>query len=307
MKRNFIMKTMSPELFPAIAAFAEVARHASFTKAAAQLGVSASALSQTVRTLEERLGVRLLDRSTRRVGLTEMGRQFLDAALPGLAQLTRALEGLEEQREQPTGMLRLNLSNVAARVLLVPHLADFLAAYPHIQLELHCDNRLLDLVAGGFDAGIRLGESLAQDVVALPLSRPQRMVCFAAPRYLQGRTAPTTPQDLQQHACVNIRMSTGSLYRWEFADQGRVLEVAVHGPLVGNDNRVLIDAVRAGAGIGYGFEDEVRPDLDAGALVPLLQPWWATFPGFYLYYPSRAQMPRKLRAFIDFMQPRTQA
>ncbi len=306
MKHGFIISAMSPELLPAIAVFAEVARHASFTKAAAQLGVSASALSQTVRTLEKRLGVRLLDRSTRRVGLTELGRQFLDAAAPGLAQLAQAVSGLDEQRAQPTGVLRLNVSNVAAHVLLVPHLADFLAEYPHIRIDLHCDNRMLDLVAGGFDAGIRLGESLAQDVVALPLSRPQRMACFAAPRYLQGRTPPVTPQDLQQHACLNFRMSSGSVYRWEFATEGRVFDVAVQGPLVGNDNNVLIAAVRAGAGIGYGFEDEVKDDLAAGALVPLLQAWWATFPGFYLYYPSRAQMPRKLRAFIDFMQPRTQ-
>ena len=295
---------MSPDLFPAIAAFAEVARQASFTKAAAQLGVSASALSQTVRTLEARVGVRLLERSTRRVGLTELGRQFLDAATPGLAQLAAALDGLQEQRERPAGVLRLNVSNVAARVLLAPHLADFLAAYPHIQVDLHCDNRMLDLVAGGFDAGVRLGESLAQDVVALPLSRPQRMACFAAPRYLQGRTPPATPQALAQHACVNFRMSAGNLYRWEFAAKGRVFEVAVQGPLVSNDNSALIAAVLGGAGIGYAFEDEVRAELASGALVPVLQRWSASFPGFYLYYPSRNQMPRKLRAFIDFMRER---
>lgn len=298
------MDRMSPELLPAIAAFAQVARHASFTRAAAQMGVSPSALSQTVRTLEARLGVRLLDRSTRRVGLTELGRQFLDAAAPGLAQLAQAVEGLDERRDAPAGVLRLNLSGVAARVLLLPHLADFAAAYPGITLDLHCDNRLLDLVAGGFDAGIRLGESLAQDVVAVPLGGAQRMVCFAAPRYLQGRRPPRTPQELKDHACVNIRLTAGGLYRWEFAQAGRVFEVAVQGPLVANDNGVLVAAVRAGAGIGCAFEGEVRADFEAGTLVPVLERWWASFPGFYLYHTSRAQMPRKLRAFIDFMQPR---
>jgi len=295
---------MSPELLPAIAAFAQVARHASFTRAAAHLGVSPSALSQTVRTLEGRLGVRLLDRSTRRVGLTELGRQFLDAAAPGLAQLAQAVDGLDERRDLPAGVLRLNLSSVAAHVLLVPHLADFAAAHPGVTLELHCDNRLLDLVDGGFDAGIRLGESLTQDVVAVPFGGPQRLVCFAAPGYLASRPAPRSPAELKDHACVNIRLTAGGVYRWEFAQAGRVFEMAVQGPLVANDNGVLIAAVRAGAGIGCAFEGEVRRDFEAGTLVPLLSRWWARFPGFHLYHPSRAQMPRKLRAFIDFMQPR---
>ena len=175
MKGSFTISAMMSDLLPAIAAFTEVARHASFTRAAAELGVSPSALSQTVRQLESRLGVRLLERSTRRVGLTELGRQFLDGATPGLAQLAQAVQALDERRDQPTGTLRLNVSAVAAQLLLVPHLADFAQAYPGITLELNCDNRLLDLVAGGFDAGIRLGESLAQDVVAMPLGGPVRM------------------------------------------------------------------------------------------------------------------------------------
>jgi DNA-binding transcriptional LysR family regulator len=295
---------MSPELLPAIAAFARVAHHASFTRAAEELGVSPSALSQTVRTLEQRLGVRLLDRTTRRVGVTELGQQFLAGARPGLDALAQAVEGIDEARDKTAGLLRLNAARVSAELLLFPHFGDFAQAYPDITLELVCDNRMVDLVEGGFDAGIRLGESLAQDVVAVPVGGPLRMVTFASPRYLQGRTPPQTPEDLRAHHCLNYRLTTGGLYRWEYAQDGRVLDVEVAGPLVSNDSDVLLAAARNGAGIMVAFEESVRADFESGRLVPLLQPWWPTFPGFYLYHPSRAQMPRKLRVFIDFLQAR---
>jgi len=295
---------MSPELLPAVAAFARVARHASFTRAAAELGVSPSALSQTVRTLERRLGVRLLDRTTRRVGLTELGQAFLDGAAPALAALAQAAENVQDARERPAGLLRLNLSRVAADILLRPHVADFLVAYPEITLELHCDNSFADLVAGGFDAGIRLGESLAPGMVAVPLGGPQRLVSFAAPAYLARHGSPRMPEDLRAHRCLNYRLTSGAIYRWEYAQDERVLEVALDGPLISNDGGLLLDAARAGAGITWAFEGIVREDLDSGRLVPVLERWWPTFPGFYLYYPNRAQMPRKLRAFIDFIQPR---
>ncbi|MCT8174845.1 LysR family transcriptional regulator [Variovorax sp. CY25R-8] len=295
---------MSPDLLPAIAAFARVAHHASFTRAAEELGVSPSALSQTVRTLEAKLGVRLLDRSTRSVGATELGRQFLEGVRPALAALAQAVEGIDEARDKPAGLLRLNVARVSAELLLYPHFGDFAAAYPDIVLELVCDNRMVDLVEGGFDAGIRLGESLAQDVVALSIAGPQRMVSFAAPRYLEGRTPPRTPEDLREHRCLNFRLTTGGLYRWEYAQDGRELDVEVAGPVIANDSEVLLAAARAGAGIAVAFEGTVREDFDSGRLVPLLEPWWPTFPGFYLYYPSRAQMPRKLRVFIDFLQAR---
>lgn len=295
---------MSPDLLPAIAAFARVAHHASFTRAAEELGVSPSALSQTVRTLEAKLGVRLLDRSTRSVGATELGRQFLEGVRPALAALAQAVEGIDEARDKPAGLLRLNVARVSAELLLYPHFGDFAAAYPDIVLELVCDNRMVDLVEGGFDAGIRLGESLAQDVVALPIAGPQRMVSFAAPRYLEGRTPPRTPEDLREHRCLNFRLTTGGLYRWEYAQDGRELDVEVAGPVIANDSEVLLAAARAGAGIAVAFEGTVREDFDSGRLVPLLEPWWPSFPGFYLYYPSRAQMPRKLRVFIDFLQAR---
>lgn len=297
---------MSSDLLPAIAAFARVAHHASFTKAAAELGVSPSALSQTMRSLETRLGVRLLDRTTRRVGVTEIGQRFLSDAQPGLATIAAAIDGVNESRDKPVGLLRLNLSRTASDILVVPHLVAFLEAFPDITLEMNCDNAMIDLVAGGFDAGIRLGENLAQDVVAIPLGGPHRIATVAAPRYLEGLegvTAPQTPEDLKSHRCLNARL-TGGIYRWEFSHEGRDFDMEVDGPLLTNDGDILMAAVRGGAGIACTFEALVADDFATGRLVPLLQDWWPTFPGFYLYYPSRAHTPRKLRVFIEFMQGR---
>lgn len=294
---------VSSDLFPAIAAFARVAHHASFTRAAAELGVSPSALSQTVRTLEGRLGVRLLDRSTRRVGVTEIGQRFLADARLGLSALETAIDVVNESRERPVGLLRLNLSRTAAEILVLPHLIEFNEAFPDITLEMHCDNALLDLVGNGFDAGIRLGENLAQDVVAVPLGGRRRIATVAAPRYLEGRTPPRTPEDLKAHRCINVRLG-GSIYRWEFSHKGRDFDIETTGPLLTNDGDVLLAAVRAGAGIACAFEAQVQDDIAAGRLVPLLKAWWPTFPGFYLYYPSRIHVSRKLRVFIDFMQQR---
>lgn len=294
---------LAPELLPGIAAFVQVARHGSFTKAAAQMGVSPSALSQTLRSLEARLGVRLLERSTRRVGVTEIGQQFLLNAQPALAALASAVEDVNELRDKPAGLLRLNLSRTAADILLMPHLPAFIDAYPDITVEIHCDNALLDLVAGGFDAGIRVGENLAQDVVAVPLGGAHRIATVAAPSYLVGRTPPLKPEDLNQHRCLNIRL-TGGLYRWQFTHKGRTVEVQTHGPLITHDTDTLMQAIRAGIGIGCSFETQVQADIDSGHLVPLLEPWWPSVSAFYLYYPSRINVSRKLRVFIEFMQAR---
>lgn len=296
-------ETALPDMLPAIAAFARVAHHASFTRAAAELGVSPSALSQSVRTLEGRLGVRLLDRSTRRVGVTEIGQRFLVNAQPALSALATAIAGVGELRDKPSGLLRLNLSRTAADILVTPHLADFLAAYPDVTLEMHCDNALVDLVSGGFDAGIRLGENLAHDVVAVPLGGKHRIATVAAPQYLKGRSPPRTPEDLSDHRCINVRLG-GRFYRWEYHHKGRDFEIETAGPLITNDGQILLDAVRAGCGIACAFEVQVHEDISAGRLIPLLKPWWPTFPGFHLYYLSRMHVPRKLRVFIDFMQSR---
>ncbi|WP_434680994.1 LysR family transcriptional regulator [Pseudomonas sp. R1-18] len=292
-----------PDLLPGIAAFAQVAKYGSFTKAAVIMGISPSALSQTLRALESRLGVRLLERSTRRVGLTELGQRFLEFAQPGLAALASAIEDVNELREKPTGLLRLNVSRTAADVVLMPHLTAFMDAYPQITLEIHCDNALLDLVAGGFDAGLRIGEYLAQDVVALPMGGTHRIATVAAPSYLQGREAPCTPDELRHHRCVNIRLADG-VYRWEYSRDGHLIEIQPPSPLMSNDSDTLMQAVRAGAGIGCAFEAQVQNDIASGTLVALLEPWWPGVSPFYLYYPSRSHVPRKLRAFIDFMRAR---
>lgn len=293
----------SSDLFPAVSAFARVAHHASFTRAAAEIGVSTSALSQTMRSLETRLGMRLLHRSTRKVGLTEAGQRFLLDMEPAIAAWATALDSVAESRDRPAGVLRLNLSKSAADVLVMPHLVDFIDAYPDVTLEMQCDNALVDLVAGGFDAGIRLGEKLAQDMVAVPLGGHQRLAVVAAPRYLHDRAVPRTPADLAGHRCLNGRLG-GGIYRWEFVQKGRAFEVDVAGPVLTNDGDLLLDAARAGAGIAVGFEALVRDDITAGRLQPLLENWWPDFGGFFLYYSSRRMMPRKLRAFIDFMQAR---
>ena len=294
---------MSPDLLPAIAMFARVAHHASFTRAAAEMGVSPSALSQSLRALEARLGVRLLERSTRHVGTTEAGQRFLDEAAPGLASLSTAVEGLDESRRLPAGLLRLNVSQSAVRSVLEPHLAAFADAYPDIVVELHCDNAMLDLVAGGFDAGIRLGESLADGVVAVPLGPRQRLATVAAPSYLAGRKPPRTPEDLREHRCIQVRLQ-GGLYRWEYSNKGRDFAIETHGPLVTNDGATMMSALMAGVGIACPIESMVADDIAAGRLVPLLRNWWPTFPGYYLYHSTRTHVPRKLRVFIDFLVPR---
>ncbi|MHC6226120.1 LysR family transcriptional regulator [Pseudomonas sp. X10] len=289
------------DLLPGIAAFAQVAKYGSFTKAAAMMGISASALSQTVRTLESRLGVRLLERSTRKVGLTEFGERFLQHAQPGLAALASAIEDVNELRDKPTGLLRLNLSRTAADIVLMPHLVAFMEAYPDIVLEINCDNALLDLVAHGFDAGIRVGEHLAQDVVALPIGGAHRIATVAAPRYLRGREHPHTPEDLRLHRCLNIRLADG-VRRWEYSQNGRTVDIQPPGPLISNDADTMMQAIRAGAGVGCSFEAQVRAEIDSGQLIALLEPWWPSVSLFHLYYPSRTHVPRKLRAFIDFMR-----
>jgi DNA-binding transcriptional LysR family regulator len=200
-------------------------------------------------------------------------------------------------------VLRLNLSRTAADIVLMPHLVAFMDAYPDITLEINCDNALLDLVAGGFDAGIRIGENLAQDVVALPMGGAHRIATVATPSYLENREHPRTPEDLRNHRCLNIRLADG-VYRWDYSRNGRVIQIQPPAPLTSNDADTLMQAIRAGAGIGCAFEAQVQAEIDSGQLIALLKPWWPTVSPFYLYYPSRTHVPRKLRAFIDFMRAR---
>lgn len=298
---------MSAPSLPAVAAFACVARHGSFTRAAAELGVSTSALSQTVRALEAQLGVRLLARTTRRVGLTEHGGRFLQRVAPGLQQIDAAFADLDFLRDRPAGTLRINLAAVAAEQLVCPHLPDFLARYPEVTVELYADRRLADIVEGQFDAGIRLGECLQRDMVALPLGPMQRQAIVATPAYLARRGVPATPDALTGHDCIRWRRSDGRIQPWEFTRGGRDFQVEVDGRLVVNDTVMGLDALRRGTGLGQVFAWQVRGDIAAGRLQSVLEDWQAPFPGWFVYYPAREHMAPKLRVFIDFMRERLDA
>jgi DNA-binding transcriptional LysR family regulator len=295
---------VGPDLFPAVAAFARVAQLASFSKAAAALGVSPSALSQTIRTLETRLGMRLLNRTTRRVGVTEAGALFLQRVLPALEQFTAAFSELDELRGQPTGTLRISLPRMAMTTIIVPLLGDFCGAYPQIRLDLIADDRLVDLIGEGFDAGIRLGERLARDMIAVRATREQRIAVVGSPEYFERNSRPLQPADLHQHRCLRFRFSSGVIYRWEFGRGGQEFDMEVDGPLICNDNALMQAAAKQGLGLAHLMEDLVRDDLASGQLVRVLEEWCPPFPGFYLYYPSRAQMPLKLRALVAFLAAR---
>jgi DNA-binding transcriptional LysR family regulator len=295
---------VGPEQLPAVAAFARVAQLASFSKAAAALGVSPSALSQTIRTLEARLGMRLLNRTTRRVGVTEAGALFLQRVLPALEQFTTAFSELDELRGQPTGTLRISLPRLAMTTIIVPLLRDFCGGYPQIRLELIADDRFVDLIGEGFDAGIRLGERLAQDMIAVRATREQRIAVVGSPEYFERNSRPLQPSDLHQHRCLRFRFSSGVIYRWEFGRGGQEFDMDVDGPLICNDNALMQTAAKQGLGLAHLMEDLVREDLANGQLVRVLDEWCPPFPGFYLYYPSRAQMPLKLRVLVDFLAAR---
>jgi DNA-binding transcriptional LysR family regulator len=299
---------MDAAQLPALVAFTSVARHGSFSRAAAEAGVSASALSQSIRALEAQLNVRLFNRTTRRVALTEAGAQFLERVRPALRMLEAAYEALDETRGEPTGMLRINLPRVASDLLVMPYLSEFARRYPRVAVELTLDEGLTDLVGGGFDAGIRLGERLARDMVAVPLSGPLRIAVAGSPDYFDRYPKPVTPSDLVQHNCLRYRFSTSrGIYRWEFAEPGagrsrRAFDVQTNGSFITNDLRTMVHAAEQGVGLLHVIEDFIRPQLADGRLVRVLDDWALTFDGFSLYMPSRTQMPLKLRVFVDFLR-----
>ncbi len=297
---------MDAAQLPALAAFAAVARHGSFTRAASAVGVSTSALSQTVRALERQTGVRLFNRTTRRVVLTEAGAQFYEQVRPALAALDSALQSLDENRGEPAGTLRINLSRIASELLVMPHLATFTARYPRIQLEMTLDDGMADLVGEGFDAGIRLGESVAPGMVAVALGGPVRIAVAGSPDYFSRHAPPRTPDELSAHDCLRYRFATsGAIYRWEFAQADaprRVFDVETRGSLVTNDLRTMVRAAEQGVGLLHVIEDYVQEQLASGRLVRVLEAWCPEFAGFYLYTAGRAQMPQKVRALIDFLK-----
>ena len=281
---------MPRENFNDLLAFVAVAKERSFTRAAAQLGVSQSALSHTVRGLEERLGLRLLTRTTRSVAPTEAGERLLRAAGPRLNEIEAEMAALSELRDKPSGTIRITAHDHAVRAVLWPALEKLLPDYPDIKVEIVIDYGLTDIVAERFDAGVRAGEMVAKDMVAVRIGRDMRSAVVGAPSYFAKRPRPKTPQDLTTHACINLRLPThGGLYAWEFQKGGRELHVRVEGQLVFNGTAPMLDAALAGFGLAYVPEDTVQAHLADGRLTRVLADWCPTYPGYHLYYPSRRQ------------------
>jgi DNA-binding transcriptional LysR family regulator len=298
---------MKPDLAD-LNAFVAVARAKGFRDAARGSGSSASGLSEAVRRLEAQLGVRLLNRTTRSVAPTEAGARLLDQLGPALAEVDAALDVVNRFRDKPAGTLKLNVPVSAARLVLPAIVPAFLAAYPDIRLEISADDSFVDVLAAGCDAGIRYGERLEQDMIAVPIGpRVQRFAAAAAPGYLDRRGRPKHPRDLLAHDCLQGRFSSGAELPWEFERNGEIVRVEPKGPLLvsaGAATDLAVDAAIAGTGIICLFEDWLRPYLDSGALEPVLKPWWQHFPGPFLYYPGRRLVPAPLRAFINFIKTR---
>jgi DNA-binding transcriptional LysR family regulator len=286
-------------------AFLAVAQERSFTRAAARLGVSQSALSHTIRGLEARLGLRLLARTTRSVSPTEAGERLLGAVGPHFAGIAQALAVLSELREKPAGTIRITSGEHAAETLLWPALAKLLPRYPDINIELIVDYGLTDIVAERYDAGVRLGEQVAKDMIAVRIGPDLRMAVVGAPAYFAQRGRPKTPRELTSHDCINIRLPTyGGLYAWEFEKRGRELKVRVDGQLVFNTSALRLSAVRAGLGLAYLPEDQVRSEITDGRLIRVLDDWCPPFSGYHLYYPSRRQMTPAFAVLVEALRYR---
>ncbi|HVQ09916.1 MAG TPA: LysR family transcriptional regulator [Allosphingosinicella sp.] len=288
-----------------LVAFLTVARERSFTRAAAQLGVSPSALSHTVRKLEERLGVRLLARTTRSVSATEAGERLLTSVGPHFDQIRTELEGLSELRDRPAGTVRITTGDHSAETILLPALTGLLTAYPDLNVEISVDAGFVDIAAERFDAGIRLGETIAQDMIAVRIGPDMRMAAVGSPAYFADTSLPRTPADLARHKCINLRFPTrGGIYVWEFEKAGRRLNVRVEGQLVVNDIALARSAAVRGSGIAYLPEDYVRADIESGALLRVLATWSPPFPGYHLYYPSRRQLSPAMAVIVDALRHR---
>jgi DNA-binding transcriptional LysR family regulator len=284
-------------------AFVAVAKERSFTKAAAQLGVSQSALSHTVRGLEERLGLRLLTRTTRSVAPTEAGERLLHAAGPRLDEIEVEMAALSELREKPSGTIRLTAHDHAVRAVLWPALEKLLPDYPDIKVEIVIDYGLTDIVAERFDAGIRSGEMVAKDMIAVRIGPDMRSAVVGAPSYFAKQARPKTPQDLTTHSCINLRLPThGGLYAWEFEKGGREIRVRVEGQLVFNGTAPMLDAALSGFGLAYVPEDTVQAHLTNGRLIRVLADWCPPYPGYHLYYPSRRQPTPAFALFVNALR-----
>jgi len=299
MKQNF---TVRQGALDGIETALAVARHKSFRKAATELGVSPSAVSQAVRTLEERVGAALFLRTTRSVGLTEAGERFLARAKPAFEELVAASQAARDLGQKPAGLLRITAPRAAVPILLEPLIASFCRTYPQVELEIAASEQLVDLAAAGFDAGIRMGELIAPDMVALRLSPPLRFLVVGSPDYLRNKKRPERIADLSGHACLRMRRSNGAIAPWSFLQANKAVEAMVSGPFIASDFAVLLGAAVRGTGLAQVPEPIAAAAIKSGKLVPLLESFAAMTPGMFLYYPRHPQMPPKLRAFIDHVK-----
>jgi DNA-binding transcriptional LysR family regulator len=304
MKQNF---TVRHGALDGVEAFLGVAQHRSFRRAAGELGVTPSAISQAVRALEARVGAALFIRTTRSVGLTEAGERFLARAKPAFEELVVASEAARELGQRPAGLLRLSVPRAVVPILLEPLIASFCRAYPEVEVEIAASEELIDLAAKGFDAGVRLGQFIAADMVAVPLSRPFRFVVVGSPAYLARRDRPERPDDLRHHACVRMRRSSGAIALWSLNDNGRAIEIAVSGPLIANDFPTMLGAAVEGVGLAQVPEPVAAEAVKSGKLVRVLDKFSPMAPGVFLYYPGHRQMMPKLRAFIDHVKSHSRA
>jgi DNA-binding transcriptional LysR family regulator len=287
-------------------AFWKVAQHRGFSAAAAALEVSPSALSQAIRQLEARLGVRLLNRTTRSVSLTEAGEIYLSRIGPALREVLEAGEQLHALQGRPSGLLRINAARISVAMTLQPLLAGFLKTHPEVQVEITNDEGYIDIVEKGFDAGIRLGESVQKDMVAVPLGGPVAVAIVGSPDYFSRHAAPRHPSDLVHHNCVRFRFSgSGAIHKWELTVDERIVEYEISGNLTISDSLFSVEAALEGVGLAYTFEQLSLPHIRAKRLKRVLSRFSPTFPGFYLYYPSRRQQPSKLKAFVDYVLARS--
>lgn len=290
---------MSPPSLHDLQAFATVARLSSFRKAALELGVTPSALSHSMRALETRLGLRLLNRTTRSVSPTEAGQLLLERLTPALADIASAIDEVNAYRDTPMGTLRINAPRAAANWVLPAIVAQFMKTHPGMRVEVVSDDAFVDIVAAGFDAGVRYGESLQQDMVAVPMGPPQEFLVVASPNYVAQHGIPKHPRDLQQHTCIRFRFPSGAYYRWEFRKRQHQLAIDVNGPLTTNDTHLMLQCAEAGLGIGYAYAQQARPLIEAGRLISVLEDWIPPAERLYLYYPSRRGMSAGLRAFVE--------
>jgi len=304
MKQNF---TVRQGALDGVEVFLSVARHRSFRKAAVELGVSPSAISQAIRVLEARVGAALFMRTTRSVGLTEAGERFFSRAKPAFEELVAASEAARGLGQRPAGLLRLSVPRAVVPILLEPLIASFCQAYPDVEVEIAASEELVDLASEGFDAGIRMGQFVAADMVAVRLTPPFRFVTVGSAAYFARHAQPKRPNDLQHHACLRMRRSSGALAPWSFNDNGDVIDMVVSGPMIANDFPTMLGAAIEGMGLAQVPEPIAAAPMRAGNLVQVLEPFAPMTPGVFLYYPSRRQTMPKLRAFIDHVKSRANA